>query len=189
MASSLAARTVAIARTALRASAPRTSLLVARPATVSLLRGARLLSTTPARFNDYNDSNSSYSRPQRSQQSSGAPTKVVFVGNLPWSATPHDIAPEFFKFGEVEDINIRTDSETGRPKGFAHVTMAKVEDAVKAVEAFKTDPIFIEGRRIRTEFAGGASGGSFQQPTSPTTNLMMFEYDGDEAGIQVCASF
>jgi cold-inducible RNA-binding protein len=47
----------------------------------------------------------------------------IYVGNLPYSITSDQLAQLFSPFGEVADVNVITDRQTGRPKGFAFVEM------------------------------------------------------------------
>ena len=61
----------------------------------------------------------------------------IYVGNLPYSATEEEVAEVFAAFGPVEQVKIITDRETGRPRGFAFVTLAdesRVKEAAEAVD-------------------------------------------------------
>jgi RNA recognition motif-containing protein len=48
----------------------------------------------------------------------------IFVGNLPFSATEDQIRDLFGTYGQVESVNLITDRETGRLRGFGFVEMA-----------------------------------------------------------------
>ena len=48
----------------------------------------------------------------------------IYVGNLPFSATEDQIRDLFGTYGEVESVNLITDRETGRLRGFGFVEMA-----------------------------------------------------------------
>ncbi len=48
----------------------------------------------------------------------------VYVGNLPFSATEDEIRDLFSAYGTVESVNLITDRETGRLRGFGFVEMA-----------------------------------------------------------------
>ena len=50
----------------------------------------------------------------------------IYVGNLPYSVTSDQLVQLFSPFGEVADVHVVTDRQSGRPKGFAFVEM---EDA------------------------------------------------------------
>jgi RNA recognition motif-containing protein len=56
----------------------------------------------------------------------------IYVGNLPYSVTRDQLAELFSPFGEVVDVHVVTDRQTGRPKGFAFVEMDDA-DAQKAI--------------------------------------------------------
>jgi cold-inducible RNA-binding protein len=60
--------------------------------------------------------------------------KKIFVGNLDFSATEESIRALFAPHGAVESVNLVTDRETGRSRGFAFVEMAE-GDADKAIAA------------------------------------------------------
>ena len=49
--------------------------------------------------------------------------KRIYVGNLPFSATDQEVRDLFDEFGEVLSVNLITDRETGRPRGFGFVEM------------------------------------------------------------------
>lgn len=61
--------------------------------------------------------------------------KNLYVGNLPHSATEAELREVFQPHGEVEKVNIVTDRETGRARGFAFVEMANDGEAEKAIAA------------------------------------------------------
>jgi RNA recognition motif-containing protein len=60
-------------------------------------------------------------------------TQKLYVGNLSYETTESRLRALFGEFGEIESINVITDRETGRPKGFAFVEMASNEAAQKAI--------------------------------------------------------
>ena len=47
----------------------------------------------------------------------------MYVGNLPFSATEAELRELFGPFGAVTAVDLPMDRETGRPRGFAFVTM------------------------------------------------------------------
>ena len=47
----------------------------------------------------------------------------LYVGNLPFSATEAEVREMFSKHGTVEEVNLITDRDTGRPRGFGFVEM------------------------------------------------------------------
>ena len=48
----------------------------------------------------------------------------IFVGNLAYSATDHDLRQLFEQYGVVDRINVIIDRDTGRSKGFGFVELA-----------------------------------------------------------------
>src|SRR3990172_1182104 len=61
--------------------------------------------------------------------------KNLFVGNLSFQTTDSELQALFEPFGEVSRVQILTDRDTGRSRGFGFVEMANDEDAAKAIEA------------------------------------------------------
>ena len=60
-------------------------------------------------------------------------TKSIYVGNLPWSATEDEIRNLFSPYGAVNSVNLVTDRETGRARGFGFVEMPD-EAAAAAIQ-------------------------------------------------------
>ena len=59
----------------------------------------------------------------------------MYVGNLPFNITEEDLRTAFSAFGEVASVNVVTDRNTGRPKGFGFVDMPDNSEADKAIKA------------------------------------------------------
>ena len=57
----------------------------------------------------------------------------IFVGNLSFQTTQEELLATFSQFGNVEQVNIVTDRDTGQPRGFAFVEMTNAQDAQKAI--------------------------------------------------------
>ncbi len=72
----------------------------------------------------------------------------LYVSNLPFSATEDEIRSLFGEFGEVESVNLITDRETGRPRGFGFVVM---ENASAARDALHGQDF--SGRNLRVDNA------------------------------------
>lgn len=60
-------------------------------------------------------------------------SKKIYVGNISFKATQEDLKELFSKHGTVESVNVITDHQTGRSKGFGFIEMASEEDAKKAI--------------------------------------------------------
>ncbi len=88
----------------------------------------------------------------------------IYVGNLPYSATEEQIREKFGEFGEVEEVALPADRETGRPRGFGFVTMNDDEAgkaAIAAVNGFEMDgrQLRVDEAKPRREGGGGGGGG------------------------------
>jgi RNA recognition motif-containing protein len=97
-------------------------------------------------------------------------SKKLYVGNLPFSATEDELRTLFGRHGDVEAVNVITDRETGRPRGFAFVEMADASAATDAIRAL--DGTQVGGRSIKVNEAqdkrsggggGGGGGGGFRR--------------------------
>lgn len=60
-------------------------------------------------------------------------TKKLYIGNLPYSTTETVLRELFAQAGEVTDVAIITDRDTGRSRGFAFVEMATDDAARQAI--------------------------------------------------------
>ena len=58
----------------------------------------------------------------------------IFVGNLAFSATDHDLRQLFEPYGVVDKVNIITDRDTGRSRGFGFVEMPDSAAAQAAIQ-------------------------------------------------------
>src|SRR5215208_4539778 len=88
----------------------------------------------------------------------------LFVGNLSFNTTENDLQDAFAAHGTVLETNLMMDRATGRPRGFAFVTMSTPEEAQKAIDALNGKQL--DGRaltvnvaRPREERPGGGGGG------------------------------
>ena len=70
----------------------------------------------------------------------------IYVGNLSFDATEMDIRDLFSQHGQVNEIFLPTDRDTGRPRGFALVSMHTVEDKAPAIR--ERDGKDFLGRRL-----------------------------------------
>ena len=86
--------------------------------------------------------------------------KRLYVGNLPFDATREDIKAAFEAYGEVHDVSLITDRDTGRPRGFGFVEMDG-EGAMKAIEGL--DSKDFQGRDLTVNEARERSGGGGQR--------------------------
>ena len=78
-------------------------------------------------------------------------TKNVYVGNLSFDTTQGKLQELFEAHGQVSTVNVITDRETGRPRGFAFVEMMTDEGASAAIRAL--DGQDIDGRALKVSEA------------------------------------
>ncbi len=89
----------------------------------------------------------------------------LYVGNLSYQTTEDDLRQLFMGAGEVTNVAIITERDTGRSKGFGFVEMATEEDAVKAQQMFNGHSLL--NRALKVDIArpredrpmGGGGGG------------------------------
>ena len=62
--------------------------------------------------------------------------KKLYVGNLAYSTTKEKVQELFAQAGEVSEVTLITDRDTGRPKGFGFVEMATDNGAQEAIKRF-----------------------------------------------------
>jgi RNA recognition motif-containing protein len=75
----------------------------------------------------------------------------LYVGNLPFSATEAELRELFEQHGAVDTVNVISDRETGRPRGFAFVEFADNAGAEAAQKAL--DGTEMGGRTLRVNEA------------------------------------
>jgi RNA recognition motif-containing protein len=91
----------------------------------------------------------------------------LYVGNLAFHTTEDVLQRAFAEHGDVSEVKLVLDRETGRSRGFAFVSMATSDAAQKAIDALNgTD---LDGRPLRVNVAeerrgggGGGGGGGFR---------------------------
>ena len=89
----------------------------------------------------------------------------IYIGNMSYDTTEENLRQAFEGFGEVTSVNIIMDRDSGRPKGFAFVEMAKQEEAAAAITGLNGQEM--NGRALnvneakpRTDSGGGRGGGN-----------------------------
>jgi cold-inducible RNA-binding protein len=91
----------------------------------------------------------------------------LYVGNLPFSTTTEALRQAFSASGEVTDVHIVNDRESGQSRGFGFVTMGNAHEAANAIQAM--NGATLDGRALRVNEAeerpqhsgGGGGGGGF----------------------------
>lgn len=59
----------------------------------------------------------------------------IYIGNLSHQVTEEDLKLAFAEYGKVSRVQLPTDRETGRPRGFAFVEMETEAQETAAIEA------------------------------------------------------
>ncbi|PSB00408.1 RNA recognition motif domain-containing protein [Merismopedia glauca] len=98
----------------------------------------------------------------------------IYVGNLPYQVTEEDINGIFAEYGTVKRVQLPTDRETGRMRGFGFVEMSSENEETAAIEALdgaewmgrdlkvnKAKPR--EERPASGNWGGGGGGGNRRQ--------------------------
>jgi len=97
--------------------------------------------------------------------------KNIFVGNISFQTSEDQLRALFEPFGEVSRVNVVSDRETGRPRGFAFVEMASDEHAANAIAG--TNGKDVDGRALtvneakpkpRPNGGGGGYSGARREP-------------------------
>ena len=90
--------------------------------------------------------------------------KNLFVGNMSFQTTESDLRAAFEPFGEITRLQIMTDRDTGRARGFAFVEMADDDSAANAIAGLNGKEL--DGRALnvneakpRPERSGGGGRG------------------------------
>ena len=84
----------------------------------------------------------------------------IYVGNLSFGTTESEVNQLFASHGEVDEVALITDRDTGRPRGFGFVQMRNEQAARDAIAALDGKElggrqIKVNEARARTERGGG----------------------------------
>jgi RNA recognition motif-containing protein len=89
----------------------------------------------------------------------------LYVGNLSFQASTDSVRAAFSEIGEVTDVHVVTDRDSGQSRGFAFVTMGSPALAADAIS--KMNGALLDGRALRVNEAeerpqrSGGGGGGF----------------------------
>ncbi len=100
----------------------------------------------------------------------------IFVGNLPYGVTDHELREAFEAHGEVSSASVILDKMTGKSRGFGFIEMPNDDQAREAINALNDSELL--GRPIRVNEArprearpprrdGGGGGGGFRGGRGP----------------------
>jgi len=98
-------------------------------------------------------------------------SRKLYVGNLPFQTTETDLESLFASSGDVAQVTVMRDRETGRARGFAFVEMATDEGASKAIETLNNTSyggrnLSVNEARPQEPRSGGFDGGGGQRRRS-----------------------
>ena len=87
----------------------------------------------------------------------------LFMGGLAWGTTESSLREACERFGELEDVKVIMDRETGRSKGFGFVEMGNAQEADKAIAALNGQDndgrsLKVNEAKPRVERSGGGGG-------------------------------
>lgn len=74
----------------------------------------------------------------------------LYIGNLPFQTREEELREAFARFGNITDLRLPRDRETGRLRGFAFITYASESDAQAALDMNGKD---FGGRPLKVNFA------------------------------------
>ncbi|MFH2055296.1 MAG: RNA-binding protein [bacterium] len=79
----------------------------------------------------------------------------IYIGNLSFDTTEDQLRQAFAAFGQVSTVNIVSDRESGRPRGFAFVEMTTREEATAAINGLNGQDL--NGRSLNVNEARARS--------------------------------
>jgi RNA recognition motif-containing protein len=87
-------------------------------------------------------------------------SKKIYVGNLPFSSTEDQLRDLFAEYGTVTTVNLITDRETGRPRGFGFIEMESgAEQAIDRLDNHELDGRSLKVNEARPRQSGHGNGG------------------------------
>jgi RNA recognition motif-containing protein len=81
----------------------------------------------------------------------------LYVGNLSFNTSNDTVRDAFSRFGQVTDVHLVADRQTGQPRGFGFVTMGTNEAAQAAMAGMNGSNL--DGRDLRVNEAEERQGG------------------------------
>ena len=71
----------------------------------------------------------------------------IYVGNLSYDTTKHDVQQAFERFGQVESVSVISNPYDGRSKGFGFVEMPQSDEAQQAISELDNSELM--GRTLK----------------------------------------
>ena len=85
----------------------------------------------------------------------------IYVGNMSFDTSESTLRDQFAQHGDVEEVAIITDRDTGRPRGFAFITMpddGQAQAAIDALDGTELDGRALKVNQARPKREGGGGG-------------------------------
>ncbi|MCC6527694.1 MAG: RNA-binding protein [Polyangiaceae bacterium] len=86
----------------------------------------------------------------------------LYVGNLSFQSNADTLRDAFSPFGEVTDVHLVSDRDSGQSRGFGFVTMGTQEAAQKAIASM--NGATVDGRSLKVNEAEERTGGGGRRP-------------------------
>lgn len=91
----------------------------------------------------------------------------VYVGNLSYDVQESDLTAVFAEYGSVKRVQLPTDRETGRPRGFGFVEMSSDSEEKAAIDAldgaeWMGRDLKVNKAKPRENRSGGSFGGGYK---------------------------
>ena len=77
--------------------------------------------------------------------------KKIYVGNLSFDTSDHDLSALFAEHGAVNNATVITDRDTGRSRGFGFIEMENDSEAMQAIQAINAREV--DGRTLNVNEA------------------------------------
>lgn len=94
---------------------------------------------------------------------------TLYIGNLSPDTTQESLAAALAAIGEVREISLATDRETGQSKGFAFVTMGSAEAANNVIN--RLNGTMLDGHPLKIDVAKSDKSGRSRYGASSGRNL------------------
>ncbi len=103
----------------------------------------------------------------------------LYIGNIPFSISEDELSDLFSSIGNVSNVYLPTDKETGRSRGFAFIEMSSEDEASAAVN--KLNGKIVGGRNIKVAIATERT----DRPNNPYPPKK-YTPRADSLGVDVC---
>ena len=93
----------------------------------------------------------------------------LYIGNINYNTTEETLREAFSEYGAIDEVAVIMDRDTGRPRGFAFVTMTNDSEGQKAIEGLNSSQldgrtIAVNEARPKSNSRGGPRGGGGYSP-------------------------